>query len=196
MPYSQFSLSEVQELFNLSITEGVGIFAGLPSTPISDYLQETLNYNISLALAINSEKARSELIIAPVLVELKKLTGYGLFSGVEFNVDPSQGLAGYVDFLVSRDPEQLFVKAPVVTIVEAKKEDINNGLGQCVATLVAAQIFNERKGLIIPELLGTVTTGSAWKFLKLSGKSLSIDLDEYTIKDAPKILGILSAVLA
>jgi hypothetical protein len=196
MPYSQFSLSEVQELFNLSITEGVGLFAGLPSTPISDYLQETLNYNISLALAINSEKARSELIIAPVLVELKKLTGYGLFSGVEFNVDPSQGLAGYVDFLVSRDPEQLFVKAPVVTIVEAKKEDINNGLGQCVATLVAAQIFNERKGLIIPELLGTVTTGSAWKFLKLSGKSLSIDLDEYTIKDAPKILGILSAVLA
>ncbi|HEY9301848.1 hypothetical protein H6F98_00600 [Microcoleus sp. FACHB-SPT15] len=196
MSYSQFSLSEVQELFNLSITEGVGIFAGLPSTPISDYLQETLNYNISLALAINSEKARSELIIAPVLVELKKLTGYGLFSGVEFNVDPSQGLVGYVDFLVSRDPEQLFVKAPVVTIVEAKKEDINNGLGQCVATLVAAQIFNERKGLIIPELLGTVTTGSAWKFLKLSGKSLSIDLDEYTIKDAPKILGILSAVLA
>ncbi|HEY9739436.1 MAG TPA: hypothetical protein V6C90_03000 [Coleofasciculaceae cyanobacterium] len=196
MPYSQFSLSEVQELFNLSITEGVGLFAGLPSTPISDYLQETLNYNISLALAINSEKARSELIIAPVLVELKKLTGYGLFSGVEFNVDQSQGLAGYVDFLVSRDPEQLFVKAPVVTIVEAKKEDINNGLGQCVATLVAAQIFNERKGLIIPDLLGTVTTGSAWKFLKLSGKSLSIDLDEYTIKDAPKILGILSAVLA
>jgi hypothetical protein len=196
MSYSQFSLSEVQELFNLSITEGVGIFAGLPSTPISDYLQETLNYNISLALAINSEKARSELIIAPVLVELKKLTGYGLFSGVEFNVDPSQGLAGYVDFLVSRDPEQLFVKAPVVTIVEAKKEDINNGLGQCVATLVAAQIFNERKGLIIPDLLGTVTTGSAWKFLKLSGKSLSIDLEEYTIKDAPKILGILSAVLA
>jgi hypothetical protein len=192
MSYSQFSLSEVQELFNLSITEGVGLFAGLPSTPISDYLQETLNYNISLALAINSEKARSELIIAPVLVELKKLTGYGLFSGVEFNVDPSQGLAGYVDFLVSRDPEQLFVKAPVVTIVEAKKEDINNGLGQCVATLVAAQIFNERKGLIIPELLGTVTTGSAWKFLKLSGKSLSIDLDEYTIKDAPKILGILT----
>lgn len=196
MSYSQFSLSEVQELFNLSITEAVGIFAGLPSTPISDYLKETLNYNISLALAINSEKARSELIIAPVLVELKKLTGYGLFSGVEFNVDPSQGLAGYVDFLVSRDPEQLFVKAPVVTIVEAKKEDINNGLGQCVATLVAAQIFNERKGLIIPELLGTVTTGSAWKFLKLSGKSLSIDLEEYTIKDAPKILGILSAVLA
>jgi hypothetical protein len=196
MSYSQFSLSEVQELFNLSITEGVGIFADLPSTPISDYLQETLNYNISLALAINSEKARSELIIAPVLVELKKLTGYGLFSGVEFNVDPSQGLAGYVDFLVSRDPEQLFVKAPVVTIVEAKKEDINNGLGQCVATLVAAQIFNERKGLIIPDLLGTVTTGSAWKFLKLSGKSLSIDLDEYTIKDAPKILGILSAFLA
>ena len=195
MPYSQFSLSEVQELFNLSITEGVGLFADVKPTLISNYLQETLNYNIPLALAINSEKARSELIIAPLLVELKKLTGYGLFSGVEFNVEPNQGLNGYVDFLISRDPEQLFIKSPVVTIIEAKKEDINSGLGQCVATLIAAQIFNERKQKTILELLGTVTTGSAWKFLKLSGRSLSIDLEEYTIKDAPKILGILLTVL-
>jgi hypothetical protein len=196
MPYSQFSLSEVQEIFSLSINEGVGLFASVLPIPISDYLRETLNYHIPLALAINSEKARSELIITPVLVELKKLTGYGLFSGVEFNVDPSQGLVGYVDFLMSRDPEQLFVKSPVVTIVEAKKEDINSGLGQCVATLIAAQIFNERKGQAIPELLGTVTTGSAWKFLKLGGKSLSIDLEEYSIRDTSKILGILSTALA
>src|SRR5919202_473904 len=192
MPYSQFSLSEVQEIFSLSINEGVGLFASVLPIPISGYLRDTLNYHIPLALAINSEKARSELIITPVLVELKKLTGYGLFSGVEFNVDPSQGLVGYVDFLMSRDPEQLFVKSPVVTIVEAKKEDINSGLGQCVATLIAAQIFNERKGQAIPELLGTVTTGSAWKFLKLGGKSLSIDLEEYSIRDTSKILGILT----
>jgi hypothetical protein len=97
---------------------------------------------------------------------------------------------------MSRDPEQLFVKSPVVTIVEAKKEDINSGLGQCVATLIAAQIFNERKGQAIPDLLGTVTTGSAWKFLKLGGKSLSIDLEEYSIRDTSKILGILSTALA
>ncbi|HAA26497.1 MAG TPA: hypothetical protein DCE56_00975 [Cyanobacteria bacterium UBA8553] len=196
MSYSQFTLSEVQEVFSLSITEGAGLFASVPPTPQSDYLRETLNYNIPLALAINSEKARSELIIAPVLVELKKLTGYGLFSGVEFNVDLTQGLGGYVDFLFSRDPEQLFVKSPVVTIIEAKKEDINSGLGQCVATLVAAQIFNERKGQIVSELLGTVTTGSAWKFLKLSGKSLFIDLEEYPIRDTSKILGILKEGLA
>lgn len=196
MSYSQFTLSGVQEVFSLNITEGAGLLKSIPPIPESDYLRETLNYNVPLALAINSEKARSELIIAPVLVELKKLTGYGLFSGVEFNVDLTQGLGGYVDFLISRDSEQLFIKSPVVTIIEAKKEDINSGLGQCVATLVAAQIFNERKGQTIPELLGTVTTGSAWKFLKLSGKSISIDLEEYPIRDLSKILGILKEGLA
>lgn len=110
MSYRQFTLSGVQEVFSLNITERAGLLTSVPPIPESDYLRETLNYNVPLALAINSQKARSELIIAPVLVELKKLTGYGLFSGVEFNVDLTQGLGGYVDFLISRDSEQLFIK--------------------------------------------------------------------------------------
>ncbi len=36
-------------------------------------LAETLNYNLEIALGSNSEKARSELIIAPILVDLRRL---------------------------------------------------------------------------------------------------------------------------
>lgn len=127
MSYSQFSLAQVVEQFNLTVTEGAGLFQDAPSLEISAYLQETLSFNVPLALAVNSEKARSEFIIAPVLLELKKLTAYALFSGVEFNVDESTGLNGYVDFLVSEDPEQLFVKAPVIIIIEAKRDDLASG---------------------------------------------------------------------
>lgn len=139
---------------------------------------------------MNSEKARSEFIIAPVLLALKKLTVYALFSGIEFNVDESTGLNGYVDFLVSQYPEQLFVKAPVIIVIEAKRDDLASGLGQCIATLIGAQLFNQRRNPKEVDLIGSVTTGTVWRFLKLSG-NIQIDLEEYSIRDINKILGIL-----
>ncbi len=133
MSYSQFSFAGVVEQFNLTVTERAGLFQDAPALEISNYLRETLNFNVPLALAVNSEKARSEFIIAPVMLELKKLTNYALFSGVEFNVNESTGLNGYVDFLISQDPEQIFIKAPVVVVIEAKRDDLASGLGQCAA---------------------------------------------------------------
>jgi activator of 2-hydroxyglutaryl-CoA dehydratase len=78
-------------------------------------------------------------------------------------------------------------------LVEAKKEDILAGLGQCVAEMVAAQIFNEREGNEISVIYGTVTSGTNWKFLKLEGKVVEIDLVEYYLTDMNKILGILAS---
>jgi activator of 2-hydroxyglutaryl-CoA dehydratase len=78
-------------------------------------------------------------------------------------------------------------------LVEAKKEDILAGLGQCVAEMVAAQIFNEREGNEISVIYGTVTSGTNWKFLKLEGKVVEIDLVEYYLTDVNKILGILAS---
>ncbi len=116
-----------------------------------------------------------------------------MFSGVDFNVDASQGLNVTCDFLISRSPEQLFVKAPVITIVEAKKENLNAGIGQCVASMLAARLFNEREENEIPIIYGAVTTGNIWKFIKLQGQVVDIDLSEYFIGNLSKILGILSS---
>ncbi|MFM7369314.1 MAG: hypothetical protein ACKO2Z_16300, partial [Sphaerospermopsis kisseleviana] len=83
----------------------------------------------------------------------------------------------------------------VVTIVEAKKENINAGLGQCVAEMIAARMFNEREGNNIQTIYGTVTTGTNWKFLKLINQVVEIDLSEYYINNIGKILGILSSIV-
>lgn len=110
-------------------------------------------------------------------------------------MDAPQGLNGNCDFIISRSPELLILNAPVITIVEAKKENINAGLGQCVAEMLAAKLFNEREGNNIKTIYGTVTTGTIWKFLKLVGQVVEIDLGEYYISDIGKILGILSNIL-
>jgi hypothetical protein len=88
-----------------------------------------------LATAINTEKARSELIIAPVLLEVRRMLNFqiGFFSGSEFNVDLQAGLSGYCDYILTASKESYEIRTPVVTLAEAKNESIKSGLGQCIA---------------------------------------------------------------
>ena len=195
MSYSDFTLAKVKKDFDLITVEKMDIYSNVAELECSTLLTEILRYNLPLALASNSEKARSEMIISPILVDLRRQLQerVNLFSGIEFDVDKDKGLNGVCDFIISESPEQLFVSAPVITLVEAKKENIMAGLGQCVAEMLAAQIFNEREGNNIPVVYGAVTSGTNWKFLKLEGKVIEIDLSEYYLKDVNKILGILAS---
>jgi hypothetical protein len=193
MAYSDFRLSEILTTFDLKLHEISGFFADTPEQKCSDLLQTILQESIDLAISINTEKARSEMIIAPILLEVRRNLNYeiSLFSGVDFNVDQQQGLNGFCDFMISLSKEQLFITAPVVTLVETKNENLKLGLGQCIAEMVAAQLFNHRKGNMIKTIYGVVTIGTIWQFLQLEDDIISIDLSEYYIKDLPKILGIL-----
>jgi len=143
----------------------------------------------------NSEKARSEMIITPILVDFRRQLNeqVSLFSGIDFSVDDSKGLNGICDFLITKSTEMLIITAPVIIIVEAKKENINAGLGQCIAEMVAARIFNERNNNQISTIYGTVTTGTNWQFLKLEEDIINIDLSEYYLTNVNKILGILAS---
>jgi len=112
-----------------------------------------------------------------------------------FTVDPDRGLDGTSDFLLSRSPEQLIVLAPVLAIVEAKADNIKSGLGQCVAAMVAAQVFNARAGNGISVVHGVVTTGSVWKFLRLEGQTVTVDQAECYLDRLGKVLGVLLTIL-
>ncbi|NER29943.1 MAG: hypothetical protein F6J89_20570 [Symploca sp. SIO1C4] len=193
MAYSDFKLSDLKKKFSLELKEQSDLFSDRPEVKCSDYLDVTLKYNLPLAVDINTEKARSELIIAPILLEMRRQLNnqVSLFSGVDFNVDSARGLNGVCDFLVSCSTEQLFITAPIMTLVEAKNENIKGGLGQCGAEMIAAKLFNEQEENNIKIIYGTVTTGTLWRFLKLEGRTIYIDTAEYYIGSVDKILGIL-----
>jgi len=188
MAYNEFSLDLLKQRFGLQIDEGIDIFSDVPAVSVSDLLSETIREGVPLALAISTEKARSELIITPILLEVRRQFGQRIsfFSGVEFTVDPERGLKGTCDYLLSLSTEQLTIEAPVVAIVEAKNENIKQGISQCIAELVAAQLFNRQRNNPIETIYGVVTTGSNWKFLRLT-----VDLTEYYIREVEKIVGIL-----
>jgi hypothetical protein len=193
MAYSDFTLARVKKDLGIEVVEGVSLFAMVEPIKISDLLRQLLDRDGGLATLINTEKARSEFLIAPILADVRQQSKYqvSLFSGSSFNVDVEKGLIGFCDFILSQSEEQIDVTAPVVTIVEAKNESVIGGLGQCIASMVAAQIFNERSGIVREAIYGAVTSGTNWRFLKLVGSRAWVDDREYFLNEVDQILGIL-----
>jgi hypothetical protein len=189
MAYSDFTTIAKVKALGLTVLETQFLPNIEPIAP-SDYLQEALRLGLPVILARGSEKARSELLIAPILLEVSRHLSHqvALFSGEDFTVDASRGLNGSCDFLISRSPQQLEIEQPVIIIVEAKKVDLNSGLGQCLAEMFAAQMFNASESSVI---YGCVTTGTGWKFLRLEGTVANIDVTEYPIPPVDQVLGIL-----
>lgn len=142
--------------------------------------------DLVLATSINTEKARSELIVMPMLKQVARNTGTSLFSGNRFDVDPARNLTGFIDFLISKDSDQMVIEKPILVLVEAKNQDVASGYGQCIAEMVAAKTKNESNAPVH----GCVTTGENWVFLELRDNHAQIDANTYYIRDIDIIYGI------
>lgn len=197
MEYRDFTLNNLRHTFGITFDEQTDLFATIPRVEIGNLLQTILQEQIPLALAIHTEKARSELIIVPILVEVRRRMQrqISLFSGVDFPVASERGLNGTCDYILCAVPEQLVVSAPVVLLIEAKNDNIKAGLAQCIAAMIAAQIFNDHEGTGLTTIYGVVSTGSIWKFLKLEGTTIFVDQPEYYLESVDKILAILLTIM-
>ncbi len=197
MAYNTFTLELAKSRFSLTIiNERFCDFLPMVEPP-SEF---TIVFNdlLELAEGARTEKAKSELLVTPILAQATKLSGgkVKLFSGEEFNVDQERGLNGFCDFLFSKSANPYTIDAPILMLVEAKRGEIEFGLGQCVAEMVAAQLYNHNQGQVIPVIYGCVTSGRLWQFLKLEGDSVTIDPDNYSLMPIQKVIGILKWILS
>ncbi|HZS03700.1 MAG TPA: hypothetical protein VFD58_02415 [Blastocatellia bacterium] len=197
MAYGDFKLNKVCQTFSLTTNAITDLFSSVSEVVVGEFLRTALERIGPLGMSIGTEKARSEFIIAPILAEAQVLSRnrVSLFSGIEFNVVPEKDLKGVCDFIFSRSSNIYEMTAPVLMVVEAKKEDISAGLGQCAAEMVAARFFNEREATGVTTIFGAVTSGSEWRFLKLESDVIFVDKSLYYLAQVDKILGILLHIL-
>ncbi len=193
MSYSEFTLEAVESQLGVVTQEAV-LFSDSPSAQVPDWLPGWLARGTRLALI--SEKARSEFIVVPILLAARELSGdqLAIYSGQRLDVDPGKGLVGECDFILAVGAALPPLHAPVVTVVEAKKNDIEVGLGQCIAQMVAARRFNEAAGRVTSPVYGCVTTGETWQFLRLAENAALINRDRYYLDNTSGILGALQAI--
>jgi hypothetical protein len=193
MAFSEFTLEEVERALGITTREA-DLFPGAPA-PVPDWLPGWLARGTRLALI--SEKARSEFIVVPILLAGRELSGdrFAIFSGQRLDVDPERGLIGECDFILAIGPPVPPLRAPIATIVEAKKNDVEAGLGPCIAQMVAARRFNEGAGRSGAPVFGCVTTGETWQFLRLAERSALLDRSRYYLDNVGGILGALQAIV-
>ena len=196
MAFRDFGFPQVQHDLGLTVHDEA-LFPNVVAAEVRQEFLAFLRDGVTLAVANSTEKAKSEFIIAPMLLELRRSLGgsFALFSGVEWDADSSRGLNGYCDFLLTRGESQHVLGAPFAAVVEAKNDLIRTGLGQCIAAMVGAHVCNERAGVSPAAIHGVVSTGSAWKFLRLDGTALAIDSAEYYIDDVPRLMGVLQRIV-
>ena len=189
-------MPDIEGAFGLTVA-AEELFPNRPLAPIKDGFRKRLKESYSLGSLMNTEKARSELMIAPILIELWQMSGkqISVYSGVDFNVDPSRGLNGCCDFLLGRGPQLSYVTHPLLAVVEAKNESIPTGLGQCAAEMVAAMEYNQRKEPSATLVFGCVSTGDEWRFLRLQDQKLTMDRQQYQIAEIEVIMGILCSIV-
>jgi hypothetical protein len=195
MSYSDFTLDSVYKVLGVTFQPG-NLFEKVEVLEVPPWLQEALRKGMQLALL--SEKVRSELIVMPILLTCRELSGnkFAIYSGQRLDVDPQRGLVGECDFILTTTQPLPLLQSPIVTILEAKKHDIEAGLGQCAAQMVGARLFNQSEGREDKTIFGCVTTGEDWQFLKLVQTTLTIDSRRYYINNVGQILGMIQAIVA
>ena len=135
MGYSNYKkIKQVRDSLKVKIA-AADLFESLAIAPIepSEWLRISLKKAYSTPP--NNEKAKSERLVSPVLLEVLGSfdTKIAFFSGEEVNVNPENNLSGPCDFFFALAPPSLVLEAPIISIAEAKDEDLEWGLAQCAA---------------------------------------------------------------
>lgn len=193
MSYTDFDIPRVRKDLHLEVVVQKIDWQLNPVAP-SDWLLKSLEKGEKNAFV--SEKARSEFIVTPILLAAQEISNYKvqIFSGQILNVEPSIGLTGECDFILSKTEPTPALKSPIVSLVEAKKNDIELGLGQCIAQMFAAAIFNRQSGDSFQIVFGCVTTGETWQFLKLEESLAIVDSERFYLSEVEKILGVFKSI--
>lgn len=194
MSYRDFSLQDLAERFDLRNQRRRLLEEIAPVLPSETLLAALADAE---ALPIRSQKAHSEWILVPILRELRERNSdfLTIYSGEMLMADAAQGLSGECDFMLAKDIQAFDLNYPILSIVEAKKHDLELGVPQCAAQLYGAKIFNQKQQVDLSKLYGCVTNGNDWLFLKLEGTLITIDTRPRYLNEVDNILGIFQHII-
>jgi len=147
--------------------------------------KEKLVQNLKI-VDLNSEAARREVLIAPILLELCNIVQAKL--NIEYPIYVSDLLKGNLDYLVLSQSN--------VLVVEAKNADLSRGFTQLAVELIAVDSWTDSSAEI---LYGAVTTGDIWRFgyLQRQERKIVQDINLYRVPaDIEELLQILVNVVS
>ena len=192
--YSSFTFEKIRKKFNIK-SKRKRLFNDIKPIEISDWLKNFLT--LAEELSVKSEKARSEFIVVPMLIELRELNNkyFTIYSGDNLNADADNDLKGECDFMLAKETGSADISLPIFQLLEAKKHDIDEGLPQCSAQMIGAKVYNEKHDIKLEKIYGCVTNGDDWQFLKLENNEIIVDTRKYYLGNIGEVLGVFQQII-
>lgn len=178
MAFSDYkSLAQVQAEYQIKYQEAN--FITEKQIDISPIFLTELDFNLRCMDAFASEAARCELVIFPILREVYKNYQFSTDLWIQKSFVSDAKLNGTPDYMLSQKSElgKTILGLPLLMLVEAKRNDFEQGWGQCLAELVAADRLNQHQR----KVYGIVTDGKLWEFGQLEQTIFTKNIDSYTI---------------
>ncbi len=193
MAFSDFkNIGEVQKKYNIKYKEDIFIKAS-EIQPSENFVKDFVFYKENIDV-FSSEASRSEIVISPILRELYKqyYTKYSFW--IQKSISCDDVLSGTPDYIFSEKSVlgKTVLEKPTVIIVEAKRNDFEQGWGQCLAELVASQKIN---GDYERPVYGVVTDGNLWQFGKLEKDCFFKNTESYIVDKLSLLFGALNFVV-
>ncbi len=158
MSYGQFeSVEQVASLFSITVKDA-SIMNSKP-IDISEPLFKSIRRKLFDSLSFRNEATICNKIITPILnIVAEQHTPFNVWIEEPFNVDKEKGLVGEPDYLIAPATEYGGMALPPLCIIEAKKQDWDEGWTQALAEMVAASLKGAQR------CYSVVTTGKIWQF--------------------------------
>ncbi len=159
----------------------------------SNQIITELEFNQQNIDIFSSEAARCETIIFPVLREIYKNYTEKMALWIQKSIAYDEKLNGTPDYMISKRSilGKTMLELPLLIIIEAKKNDFDQGWGQCLAELVALRKIN---GYDKQSIYGIVTDGKLWEFGKLVDKIFSKNRDSFILNELSRLFGALKFI--
>jgi hypothetical protein len=194
MSFNQYkSIADVLQEFSLTYAERN--FIEQMRIEIDPYFQNRLDFILTEGVVFNSEYAICESIIHPVLVEIWRQYADRLLLWSHQPLNYDENLTGIPDYMVAQRSARgkIILDKPYLIIVEAKKDNFEEGWGQCLAELIAAQKLNDAPN---SRLFGIVSNGKVWEFGLLHTTEFTKNVKYYVLEDLQSLMNALNFMFA
>lgn len=193
MSYGEYkSIADVIQKYPLKIVNQR--FLSTTAIALPDWFVENINFSLEQKTAYDSETFYCENFIYPFLqFAWKKYPRLRVWSHRALNYD--NDLSGEPDYFISYWPDDVIrslISYPLLAVVEAKKQNFDEGWGQCLAEMIACQKLNEKGQTNFPlTIYGIVSTGTVWEFGQLQGSCFTQNTLSYSLSHPELLAGIL-----
>ncbi|NER05074.1 MAG: hypothetical protein F6K17_22015 [Okeania sp. SIO3C4] len=192
MSFSRYkSIGAVLQEFQISYNEAD--FMVETKFTIPDYFKNDIEIVMREGIVDNSEFAICENLIYPVLKEVWKSYYSKLTLWSHQSLIYNNNLSGFPEYILAkRSPlGKVIFDKPYLLLVEAKQDKFDEGWGQCLVEMVAAQKLNKNPELVV---FGIVSNGKIWQFGKLTANTFTKNLTFYTFQDLDKLFAVVNYI--